>query len=210
MNSLPEYSLAVNNLRMHKCTSADVALFNSRAIKTMSNPDGIDMSHSENIEATAIVSTNSLRTTINFHKSYGVCNVKNGPDLVICAALDSVNNEVVPTPNRSKLLQMDVSCHIKDGALPSFIPLYIGMPIILRCCNISTDLKITNGSKGIVRQINISHCPSNFTYATAVIVEFQESPVVCSNLSPSYFPIEPITVAQKTISMFPDLNIIAL
>ena len=88
-----EYSLAVNNLCLHKCTLADVALFNSQTIKTMFNPHGVDMSGSENIEATVIVSTNSLHTTINFHKSYAVCNVKNGPDIVICAALDSVNNE---------------------------------------------------------------------------------------------------------------------
>ena len=134
-----EYSLAVNNLCLHKCTLADVALFNSQTIKTMFNPHGVDMSGSENIEATAIVSTNSLCMTVNFHKSYAASNVKNGPDLVTCAALYSINNEVVPSPNQSKLLQMDVSHHIKDGALPSFIPLYVGMPIILCCCNILTN-----------------------------------------------------------------------
>jgi hypothetical protein len=41
-----------------------------------------------------------------------------------------------------------------EGALPGFVPLYVGMPIILRHRNISTELRVTNGSQGIVRQIN--------------------------------------------------------
>ena len=63
------------------------------------NPDGVDMSSPENIEATAIVSTNSLRTTLNFHKSNAVCSPKKGPKLIICATLDSVNNDIVPSPH---------------------------------------------------------------------------------------------------------------
>jgi len=38
----------------------------------------------------------------------------------------------------------------KFGVLLGFIALYIGIPVILKGRNLSTDLKITNGSKGII------------------------------------------------------------
>ena len=46
--------------------------------------------------------------------------------------------------------------------------------------------------RGIVRQINTKCCPSNFTYATVVIVEFPDCPVQCKGLPTFYFPIESI------------------
>ena len=70
---------------------------------------------------------------------------------------------------------MDVSILSKIGAFPAFIPLYIGMPVILRGCNISTDLKITNGSKGIVRHIAKKYCSSEFSHAKAALIEFTDS-----------------------------------
>ena len=69
----------------------------------------------------------------------------------------------------------------KFGVLLGFIALYIGMPVILKGRNISTDLKITNGSKGIIRHITMKQCSSNFTYAKAALIEFSDSLIKCSN-----------------------------
>jgi len=56
------------------------------------------------------------------------------------------------------------------------------MPVILRGQNISTALKITNGSKGIVRHIEKKYCSSEFTHAKAVLIEFTDSLVKCKDI----------------------------
>ena len=47
-----------------------------------------------------------------------------------------------------------LSSKIKES-LPGFLTLYNGMPIILKNKNISTDLGITNGSQGFIRELYI-------------------------------------------------------
>jgi len=49
------------------------------------------------------------------------------------------------------------------------------MPIILHHQNISTELGITNGSQGIVRQINTDKTLHGFTYGKSIIIEFPKS-----------------------------------
>ena len=61
-----------------------------------------------------------------------------------------LSSEVAPVEYRKQLLQTDFMVYI-SSALPGFIPLYIGMPVILKGRNLSTDLTITNSSKGILR-----------------------------------------------------------
>ena len=63
-----EYSQAVNNLRTRQCTIEDVDLFNSRVIKSIQHPNGIDMNTVDKTGSTAIISTNLLRESINAHK----------------------------------------------------------------------------------------------------------------------------------------------
>ena len=162
MENDPEYAAAVNRLCFHQCTIDDVDLFNSRLIKGTTNPQGVDMGLSENLEAIAIVSTNLLRCGINMKKADIISKSHNGPKLIIWAAHDTISNQTVPKEYRTQLLQADITSLSRDGALPAFIPLYIGMPVFLRNCNLSTDLKITNGSRGIVCQISTEHCSSNF------------------------------------------------
>lgn len=72
------------------------------------------------------------------------------------------------------------------------------MPVVLRMKNISTDLGITNGSQGIVRQLHTAVCPAGFTYCTCVIVEFPHSNVALPGLPKGYFPIVPITCSFTT------------
>ena len=124
-----EYSNAVNNLQLRQCTPRDIELFNSHLIKNNENANGIDMGLIENFDAISIVSTNSLQTAINFHKA--ICKTNHSPELITCAALDTVNSDIVPPPQFSKLLEMDVSAFLRDGALPSFIPLYTGFYVLV-------------------------------------------------------------------------------
>ncbi|KAG1894375.1 uncharacterized protein F5891DRAFT_961688, partial [Suillus fuscotomentosus] len=69
-----------------------------------------------------------------------------------------------------------------SNALPGVIPLYVGMPVILRVRNISTYLGITNGSQGI-----------------CAIVEFPASKVQLSGLPPHFFPVVPMTWTFTTL-----------
>jgi len=73
------------------------------------------------------------------------------------------------------------------------VPLFIGMPVILHTRNISTDLKITNGSQGFVRKIETEITPQGLTYCSCVIVEFPDSPITLKALPKGYFPILPTT-----------------
>ena len=106
-------------------------MFNSRLIKNNENANGIDMGLIENSEAISIVSTISLQTAINFYKANTTCKTNHSPELITCAALDTVNSDIVPPPQCSKLLEMDVSAFLRDGALPSFIPLYTGFYVLV-------------------------------------------------------------------------------
>ncbi|KAG1829120.1 hypothetical protein EV424DRAFT_1317342, partial [Suillus variegatus] len=67
------------------------------------------------------------------------------------------------------------------------------MPVILRLHNISTDLRITNGSQGVVRYISTAVCPVGLTYAKCVIVEFPGSKVQLSDLPATCFPVVPVS-----------------
>jgi hypothetical protein len=77
-------------------------------------------------------------------------------------------------------------------SLPAYLQLYIGMPVILRYKNISTELGITNGSQGIVRQIETDILPLGLTTCTCAIVEFPESKINLPHLPSCHFPVTPI------------------
>jgi len=83
--------------------------------------------------------------------------------------------------------------------LPGFVPLYIGMPVVLKTRNISTDLGITNGSQGIVRSIQTKICSVGLTYCTCILVEFPDSKVALPGLLRSYFPIVPMKTTFTTL-----------
>jgi PIF1-like helicase len=129
MKDDPDYAQAVLNLRKRTCTVSDIELFNSRVVMSVEHPHGIDMSTDGNENATAIVATNLLRQAINMQKAVANCAGSN--KLVLCAALDITDGEVVPLPSRSDLLNLDVSKLAGEGALPGFVPLYNNMPVIL-------------------------------------------------------------------------------
>ncbi len=131
----------------------------------MHNPRGVDLSSPTAKKAFAIVPTNNQRKAINFLKSRANCSEKSGRQLILCEALDILSDSKQVIPNdlpscsRDQLLKIDVA-RKHNGAvnLPGImIPLYVGMPVILREKNISTDLGITNGATGTVRHIIFKH-----------------------------------------------------
>ncbi|KAF6750249.1 hypothetical protein DFP72DRAFT_750136, partial [Ephemerocybe angulata] len=80
------------------------------------------------------------------------------------------------------------------------VPLHIGMPVILRQRNISTDLGITNGAQGVVKKIVTGRLPdSEHEYAKAVIIHFPGSKVHLPDLPHGYFPVEPISWSFTTV-----------
>ena len=103
------------------------------------------------------------------------------PHLVLCAALDKITSpSVVSSGVIDHLLNLNMSSLSREGALPGYVPLFISMPVILRYRNVSTELRITNGSQGIVRQINTDITLTGLTYCTSVVVEFPNSKVKAS------------------------------
>ncbi|KAG1765857.1 hypothetical protein EV702DRAFT_919453, partial [Suillus placidus] len=80
-----------------------------------------------------------------------------------------------------------------------YVPLYIGMPVILRSHNISTDLGIANGSQGVVHGLYTVVCPNGFTYCICALVYFPTSRVDLLGLGKGIFPITLISWAFTTL-----------
>jgi hypothetical protein len=131
-----EYADAVTHLHTRKCTLSDVDLFNSRLIKSAICENGIDMSTNDYFNATAIVPTNLLRQTMNIHRAETNC-LCNNINLINCAAIDTCSSTTLTKQHRTQLLHLDMSSSKLKNALPGFISLHIGMPVILKRNNIS-------------------------------------------------------------------------
>ena len=197
MKSDPEYANAVQRLWTRQCHLEDVELFNIRVIKSCDHPQGIDMGDNENSDASVIVNTNLLHEILNMEKAWASCTSTDNmtPELIVCAAYDVSPSGHIPLSwkEADQILHTNFSSSKNQGALPGFVPLFIGMPVILHTRNISTDLKITNGSQGFVRKIETEITPQGLTYCSCVIVEFPDSPITLKALPKGYFPILPTT-----------------
>ena len=193
MKEDPEYACAVQRLRIRQCHLEDMDLFNSRLMKSISRPDGVDMGIAENHDAAVIVNTNLLREVLNIEKARSVC-YQNGDKLVFCAARDIPSSSyVLSRVEHEQILRINFSSSKHQGSLPGFLPLFVGMPVILRMRNLSTDLKITNGAQGYVRKISLDVSVQGLTHCTCAIVHFPDSPVKLEGLPQGYFPITPVT-----------------
>jgi PIF1-like helicase len=161
MQGDPPYAQAVYRLCHRECTMGDLEIFNSRCVVSTENPSGIRMDNVSNIDGVAIVPTNRLRELLNVKKVLSKTGGQHQPELIICAADDIVQGMTLPKSSREWLLKQDFNGI--QSSLPGFLPLYEGMPVVLRSKNLSTDLKITNGSQGIIRKIFTKTCTSGFT-----------------------------------------------
>ena len=198
MKDDPEYADTVGRLRVRSCNLGDVELFNSRVVKSASHPNGLSMV-GEREAATMLVGTNFVRELINNTKAKS----SSLGELIYCAAHDLVDGKEPGFDERKRLLGLNLADFSSEGALPGLIPLYIGMPVILRNRNISTELGITNGSQGVVRKVFTEPCASNYSVARCVIVEFQDSSVQVPHLPPRHFPLTPTTWRFTTTTTDP-------
>ncbi len=124
----------------------------------------------------------------------------------MCEALDRVSNSKrivsndLPSCSRDQLLKVDVT-RKHNGAinLPGIIPLYIGMPVVLREKNISTDLGVTNGATGTVRHLVLK--PISVVGERAVVdvifVHFESCPVQLQGLPKGVVPLIPVSSSFK-------------
>jgi hypothetical protein len=190
------YGAAVTRLRARQCTYKDVEMFNARVIKAADNPDGVDMGTVDNVDAAAIVATNAVREILNVEKARGSHGDR---ELVEGNALDKCSHRALTLDERQQLLRLNVAAIKSSRALPGRLTFYVGMPVILRMRNISTDLGITNGSQGTIRQIFTALCPDSLMYLKCVIVEFPDSKVRLSGLPPKWFPVLPISWTFTTL-----------
>ena len=136
-----------------------------------------------------LVGTNFIRELLNNVKAKSSVN----GELVCCAAHDLVDGLEPTAAERKRLLGLNLADFSSEGALPGFIPLYVGMPVILRNRNVSTELGITNGSQGTVKKIFTKSCVNNYSLAKCVIVDFPDSNVEIPGLPAHHFPLVPTT-----------------
>ena len=199
MVSDPSYAEAVLRLRTRKCTEEDVKLFNSRVLQSPNQllGDKLDATHIEN--ATMIVTTNVEREFLSNQKAYSLVQPNDPSNFSrscpIFAAVDKMDGHVIENlTHRKKILEMEIgSSSQEDKCLPAKLPLFIGMKVILRKNNLSTDLKITNGSEGEVVDI-LSHIDvCGFKCLDLVLVKFFDSPAKLSFLDKGVFPIKPLS-----------------
>ena len=194
-----EYASAVGRLRIRECNLGDVELFNSRVVRSVRHPDGLEMMGNRE-EAMMLVGTKFIRELINNVKAKSSAT----GELTYCAAFDMVDGSEPALLDQKYLLGLNLADFSSEGALPGLIPLYIGMPVILRNQNISTELGITNGSQGVVRHIFTKPCASGYSVAWSVIVEFSDSSIQIPGLPPCHFPLSPTT--WKFTTMLTDLT----
>ena len=95
-----------------------------------------------------------------------------------------------------QLLNMDFSSSKLKQTLPGFIPLYIGMPIVLH--NISTELGIENGAQGVLKNFYTEVNDAGLTYCKCAIIKFMKSRIALPGLKKGEFPILPISVTFST------------
>ena len=188
MKEDPEFAAAVGRLWIRECNLGDVELFNKWVVKLTRHPNGLEL-YGELQTATMLVGTNFVQELLNNSKAKSSCT----GELIYCAAHDMVNGTEPTTDEQQQLLGLNLADFSSEGALPGFIPLFIGMPVILRNCNISTELGITNGSQGIVRKIFTEPCANNYSVAKCIFVEFPDSTVEIPGLPLGCFPLTPTT-----------------
>jgi hypothetical protein len=78
------------------------------------------------------------------------------------------------------------------NALPGFIPLYVGMPIVLKHNNIFTELGITNSAQGYICDFDIKHTSSGHHHSTCILMHFPDSNINLPHLPDKCFPIVPV------------------
>ena len=128
MKNDPEFACAVNRQRVRQCIPPDEDLFNSRTIKSPSNPDGIDLSTRKE-DIIALVHTNEIREALNHKKALSISHQNSANELIPCAAKDFIDGHPVPPHLINHILHLNVNANRSRGkrktVLPGVIPLCV-------------------------------------------------------------------------------------
>jgi hypothetical protein len=196
MKTDPEYGQAVMRLRKRECTLADVELFNSRVIKSDMRPAGVDVLKNNGTDACVLVSDNWRRQALNNAKAHANSKALFKCEPVLCSAEDTWKSEDPLLQGKDReiaisLVNLELSTLVKS--LPGSIPLYEGMPVILRNANIATSLKVANGTQCTITKIySHIHKVTKLTHADCVIVHIPGCKAKFDDLPPECFPIFPV------------------
>ncbi|CAF4921564.1 unnamed protein product, partial [Rotaria sp. Silwood1] len=157
--------------------------------------------------APILVFRNTLRTQIN---NRAVLNkaMEMGHRPIVCVAQDYINNTAIDDVRlRKAILELPDN---KAEHLPGYLPLVPGMPVLLTE-NIATELGLSNGTRGIFRQLVYDECfddiqfdetlfPKHTKFITQpkyALVEFSSCKPDCG-LNELETKVIPISVSEQT------------
>ena len=127
MESDREVADAVLRLRRHEqLTREGIALFNSRVIRSLENPGGIDLADKQFSDMAVIVKFNKTRMALNSVKAHQKTSGPGAPRLVTCTARHTLARNDMHNSMQQICLE---AFHPK---LPAELELYIGAPVILK------------------------------------------------------------------------------
>jgi len=188
-----EYAAAVLRYRKRQCTIDDMDLFNSRLVRSLDNPDGVIMNVPRYRNATAIVSRNKTRHSLNLNKAHAITSSPNAPTLFRCHAKHtSTGKNEVPSDIHKHFAEVESSSD-NNKIRPAVLDLYIGAPIIVRQGNISVELGVTTGAQGFLRGLELEQLNSGDLHAPLAIVEFPDANFQLDGLPQNHFPIKAVS-----------------
>ncbi|CAF1979209.1 unnamed protein product [Rotaria magnacalcarata] len=117
--------------------------------------------------APILVFRNTLRTQLN---NRAVLNkaIETGIRLVVCVAQDYIRNKAIDDSRlRKAILELPDN---KTEHLPGYLPLVPGMPVLLTE-NIATELGLSNGTRGIFRQLVYDELSEDVQFDVAIFPE---------------------------------------
>ena len=126
MESDPVYASAVSRTRIHQNTAEDVALYNTRVMRTVHHPGGVDLTQPQYRDLLVIVETNKARIALNSEQARAKTRGADAPSLVACVAKHSFDRDEVPEAAHR------VALGVHSPTLLPILELYIGAPVILK------------------------------------------------------------------------------
>lgn len=122
-----EFAEAVLRLRTHEdLTQEDIMLFNTRVLKSVENPNGVDLADEQFRDMVAVVEANKTRIALNSVKAHHFTMGSHTPELVVCRARHLVHREDV-----AQNIQ-EICTGAYHAKLLGELELYIGAPVILK------------------------------------------------------------------------------
>ncbi|CAF1272418.1 unnamed protein product [Rotaria sp. Silwood1] len=194
-----EYLGALDRLRFGECNMNDYELFRSLII---GRPGAIQsLSDIPWNDAPILVYRNEIRTELNNRAVINKCKELNHP-LIVCVAQDKTKSKKIDTKNLHRLQNflLDLPDN-KTESLPGYLPLVPGMPVLLTD-NVATELGLSNGTKGIFRQIVYEELDTSLTYTNT---KFPKNTIFIRKPSYALLEVPKAKISTKFDSLEPQL-----